>query len=318
MNSWESTAKTFETHDSPAYAAIARSLAEEPEPGLTARPLVALAAVRRAALEGRATDPHSGDADAMRADSRRLYAEIAERASTGLVQYTDPCRLGDTIPGMLIAARWYPGLPLRIVDLGTSAGMLLLASSMALRFPTGSWDPDGSLAAIDSAMPVPGQLLETSVTIESAVGIDINPLDVRDPEAVLTLRSFEWPGPAARGERLATGVRVAQQRPPTLIAGDVPAVATDVLRHRLDRESVTVVIDSAFSHYLPMPAQIQLGRTLDRLSGMGNLVLITRGAAEEGRSTVRAVDLSHKRRLVYAETDFISEAPRWLDVPIPA
>lgn len=315
MNSWELCADVFDTHDTPAYAAIARAFAAQPEPGLPEKPVIVLAALRKAALEGRATDLSTGDVQAARSDARRLSTEISTAVEEGLVQYTDPTRLGDILPGLLLAGRWYNGRPLRVVDLGTSAGMLLLAMSVSFTFPAGVWAPADALTVIDHPLDVPAALLETPVSIESAIGIDVRPLDVRNPEAVTLLRSYEWPGPLERAERLTKGIRVAHQRPPNLLAGDVQDIAADVIRDRLDPEAVTVVIDSAFSHYLPMSAQVQLGRSLDRLAGLAPLVLITRGtndARDRGRATVRAVDLTGKRRLVYAESDYIGESPRWI------
>lgn len=315
MTSWAEAARLFASHDAPAYATLASAFATEPEPGLPESPLVVLAALRRAALQGRATDPFTADVEAARADACRLSDEIWAAAGTGLVHYTDPLRLGDILPGMWIAARWYPGRPLRIVDLGTSAGMLLLGDSITVRFASGAWTPAGSLGAIDYPMDVPAELIRTPLDVESAIGIDLRPLDMRDPSDVELLRSFAWPGPAVRQERLDLGIRIAQERPPVLVQGDVLDVAPDLLRERLDRDAVTVVIDSAFSHYLPMRAAVQLGRSLDRLCGRGPLVMLARGpgeAADPARSTVRAVDLSGHRRRVYAEVNLISESPMWL------
>jgi len=318
MNSWDRAADTFQTHDAPAYARLARAFADEPEAGVPESPLVVLAALRLAAFEGRATDPFVGDVEATRADALRLADEISEAVATGLVQYTDPLRLGDIVPGLCLTSQWYPGRPLRIVDLGTSAGMLLLASDISIRFSNASWTPQGSLEAVDYPMAVPRDLLATPVPIESAVGIDLRPLDVRDPRTPRLLHSYQWPGPAQREERLDLGIRVASQRPPHLIAGDVLEVAPDVIRECLSREAVTVVIDSAFSHYLPVHAQVQLGRILDMLRGLGPLVMLGRGpqtTATRARSTIRAIDMTGQRRMVYAETDLLSESPAWIACP---
>ena len=315
MASWALSAEIFGSHNTPTYAAISTDLAERPEPGMPEQPVLVLAALRKASLEGRATDPGSGDVPATRADARRLSEEIDAAIDVGLIQYTHPTRLGDILPGLLLASRWYDGRPLRVVDLGTSSGMLLLAASMAFRFPTGDWSPPDALDVFEHPLAVPRALLDIPTTLESAVGIDLRPLDVRNPDAITLLRSYEWPGPSERSEQLTRAIRVAQQRPPHLITGDVQEVAHDVIRDRIDKEVVTVVIDSAFSHYMPMAAQMRLGNSLDRLAGHGPLVLITRGMnanREMGRATVRAIDLHRKRRLVYAETDYIGESPVWL------
>lgn len=315
VTSWAAAASLFATHNSPAYADLANAFAHDPEPHLPERPLVVLGALRRAALQGRATDPHTGDVEAARRDVRRLIEEITEAAEASLVQYTDPVRMGDVLPGMWLAARWYPGRPVRIVEFGASAGMLLLSESMTIQFANGVWNPPGALGVIDYPMPVPPELMTTPLDIESAVGIDVRPLDMRDPNHVELLRSFSWPGSAVRAERLELGVQIAQERPPPLIEGDVVEIAPEILRERLDREAVTVVIDSAFSHYLPVTSRVSLGRTLDALCFRGPLVLISRGPADSrdpGRSSIRAIDLTGRRRKVYAEMNIISESPVWI------
>ena len=316
LSSWAKAAEAFRAHDAAAYATLAQAFADDPESGMPESPPIVLATLRRAALQGRATDPFMGDTEAIRADARRLAEEIDEAVAIGLVQYTDPLRIGDIVPGLRLAARWYPRYPMHIVDLGASAGMLLLAASTSIQFSNASWAPQDSLGVIDYPMAVPPDLMATPVRIESAVGIDLHPLDVRDPATPEILHSYQWPGPLARTERLDLGIRIAAQRPPHVIKGDVLAITPDVLRERLARDQVTVVIDSAFSHYLPLPAQIQLGRHLDRLRGAGPLVLISRGATGSNgafRSALRAVDLTGRRRSAYAETDLLSEHPRWLE-----
>jgi hypothetical protein len=65
-------------------------------------------------------------------------------------------------------------------------------------------------------------------------------------------------------------------------------------------------------------AQVQLGRILDMLRGLGPLVMVGRGpqtTATRARSTIRAIDMTGQRRMVYAETDLLSESPAWIACP---
>lgn len=320
MESWAQAADVFAAHRTPTYAAIAQDIATAPEGSLPERPLAVLSALRRAALEGRATDPFTGDVAAIRADARRLSDEVAAAVDIGLVQYTDPCRIGDILPGILIAARWYPGRPIRLIDLGTSAGMILLMTSMGVRYPTGTWSPDDPVDTVASALSAPAELLTTPLLFDSAVGIDLRPLDLREPESETLVRSYMWPDATAREERLTQGIRAARERPPTLIQGDIPLVLADVAREHIDRDCLTIIIDSAFSHYLPVKDQNTVGRILDRLCGLGPLALVTGGTSVSGRpmtAALRVVDLTGRRRLVYAESDLISEEVHWLDPTLP-
>jgi hypothetical protein len=70
------------------------------------------------------------------------------------------------------------------------------------------------------------------------------------------------------------------------------------------------------SVYLSAPASLRLGRLLDRMAGRGPLLLISRGGsvADGGGlpGSVRLLDLSRRRRLVYAACDLLSERMQWL------
>jgi hypothetical protein len=61
------------------------------------------------------------------------------------------------------------------------------------------------------------------------VGLDLNPIDVRDPDATLWLRALVWPDEVGRAELLQQAVQVAQQDPPRLLAGDALDILPEVL-----------------------------------------------------------------------------------------
>ena len=52
-------------------------------------------------------------------------------------------------------------------------------------------------------------------------GIDLNPLDVADPDDVHWLSCLVWPGEGDRAERLAAAIELARQDPPPLVRGDL-------------------------------------------------------------------------------------------------
>ena len=65
--------------------------------------------------------------------------------------------------------------------------------------------------------------------VESRVGIDLNPINVRNPEEMLWLRSLVWPENTRRAELLQQAIGLAKQEPPRVVAGDVLDVLPDVL-----------------------------------------------------------------------------------------
>lgn len=114
----------FRDHRAHPHAKLVRSARRLLRPEL-AGVLVTLHAVRAAAFEGRAADPWVASEEQFQADLKHLNVKSEAEQSVGLVQFTEPLRMADVLPGLLIAARRYPCLPLRLVELGACAGLLL-------------------------------------------------------------------------------------------------------------------------------------------------------------------------------------------------
>jgi len=118
-----------------------------------------------------------------------------------------------------------------LVDIGASAGLNLFWDHYAYHYGESLHCGDvNSPVQIKCALrgrAVPA-LPDIFPKISARVGIDINPIDVRDPEAALWLRALVWPEHEERAELLQRAIQIAQQNPPTLIRGDgaesLPAV----------------------------------------------------------------------------------------------
>lgn len=63
------------------------------------------------------------------------------------------------------------------------------------------------------ALPIPA--------VASRLGVDINPLDVTNPEDVAWLRALLWPEHTDRLALLDAALKVARQSPPELLRGDI-------------------------------------------------------------------------------------------------
>ena len=66
-------------------------------------------------------------------------------------------------------------------------------------------------------------------------GIDLNPLDVRDDDAMRWLETLVWPEHGDRRARLSAAVALARQDPPELVRGDLTRRPGPARRHRADR-----------------------------------------------------------------------------------
>jgi hypothetical protein len=160
---------------------------------------------------------------------QELQALLAER----LVQTNEVRRCACLLPAFALAERTGGGRPLALIELGASAGLNLLWDAYAFDY--------GPLARVgDPASPVP-IACEPRGTISPPVpsvmprvawrvGIDLHPVDVRDPEAVLWLRALIWPEHLERARLLDGAVVVARRSPPRLLAGDALELLPAVLR----------------------------------------------------------------------------------------
>jgi hypothetical protein len=108
------------------------------------------------------------------------------------------------------------GLPLRLLEVGSSAGLNLLLDKYFVESTTRSWGPE------DSPLRLTGQFESgdpevADLRVAERRGCDLNPLDVHDEGSAELLRSFVWPEHVERASRLDAALRVARSSPPVTI-----------------------------------------------------------------------------------------------------
>ena len=116
--------------------------------------------------------------------------------------------------------------PLALLEVGASAGLCLYPDRYAYRYggiALGDGKPVLDCAA--TGMTPPSKLPE----VVWRAGLDLNPLDVTDPDDVAWLQALIWPEHTHRRARLGAAVAVAAAEPPFLVRGDLvedlPALA---------------------------------------------------------------------------------------------
>ena len=118
------------------------------------------------------------------------------------------------IGGLLMLTRQFD-LPVRLFEIGTSAGLNLRADRYHYRHPGGQWGPADSPVVIDDAWhgdPPP----PVSVRIVERTGYDIAPIDVTGTDGEMTVLSYVWPDQSARLQRLRGAIAVARTVPARL------------------------------------------------------------------------------------------------------
>jgi hypothetical protein len=142
--------------------------------------------------------------------------------------------------------------PLALVEVGASAGLCLYPDRYDYRWP-GAGELSGSggptlTATATPALPVAARHPD----VRWRGGVDLNPLDPTDRDAMAWLTTLVWPEQEERRERLRAAVEVARREPPYLVRGDLfdhlPALLDGAGRH-----GTPVVFHSAVIAYLEDP-----------------------------------------------------------------
>lgn len=239
-------------HHSPLYSWLASGVAEDPELITLAsnatsgpEPNLFLSAIHSLLLDGAEHPvaefyPSVSGEDTKHGDPYPLFRsfclehaeEIREIVTTRRVQTNEVRRCALLLPAFgLVAER--TGEPLSLVEVGTSAGLNLLFDRYSYDYGGGrtlgdphsparvSCEPRG-----DEEVPLPSRPPE----VASRTGLDLNPLDVRDPESARWLRALIWPEEYAhRAPLLENAIEAARRDPPTLLRGDALELLSETL-----------------------------------------------------------------------------------------
>ena len=222
-------------------------------------PLRFLGGVHRLELAGRAPELAArfpsvgGDGDAAAAWPALLsvldtHADAVRDALTRPPQTNEVGRSAALVGGFLVVAG-DTGLPLRVLEVGSSAGL-------NLRFDRYWYESDGTGYG-DAASPVrfaglwaDGQPpFGVPITIADRRGCDRDPIDARTEDGRLTLLSYVWPGQTDRFTMLRAALDVARDVPVAIDRAGIP----DWLARRLDEpapDRATVVFHSIVWQYL--------------------------------------------------------------------
>ena len=243
-----------ECGSSPLYRHLARSVAADPDLLALAgagtggpKPNLFFAAVHCLLLDG--ATPHGlarfyptlggtySDGDEayphFRAFCLEHRAQIEALIATRRVQTNEVARAAFLLPALaLIARRGAPDQLLALVEVGTSAGLLLHVDRYAYDYGDGRvHGTPGSPLTIrcdlrgDRHPPLP----DGAPAVAARVGIDLNPIDLGDPEERRWLKALVWGDQVDRFRRLEQAITLAAANPPRLLAGDGIALTGQAL-----------------------------------------------------------------------------------------
>ncbi|WP_109508600.1 DUF2332 domain-containing protein [Nocardioides speluncae] len=180
-------------------------------PPLKQQPNIVFAAARWHGVPAPA--PYDALRDALLADDGTIRATILERRT----QTNEVGRLANLAPVFAMIDG-----PVALLEVGASAGLCLYPDRYSY-----DWTPLGGLAGppdsptlpcqVDGPMPVPAGLPK----VAWRGGIDLNPLDVHDEDAMAWLTTLVFPEQEWRRERLRVAVEVARAEPPAIRKGNL-------------------------------------------------------------------------------------------------
>jgi len=148
------------------------------------------------------------------------------------VQTNEVRRCACLLPAFVCAALRSPGRPLALVEVGASAGFNLLWDRYGYDYGTGQrYGNPGSPVQLACELRGGRQppLAPALPEVAFRVGIDLNPIDARDEDAMLWLRALIWPEQHERAALLDRAIEVARREPPRL-AGDALDLLPDAIR----------------------------------------------------------------------------------------
>ncbi len=163
-----------------------------------------------------------------------------------------------------------PALPVRLAELGSSAGLNLNADRFAFVGADGDVRGDrGSGVRLEPAW-VGASLPAAEPRLVWRRGCDVHPVDPTTTQGRLALTAYVWPDQAERLERLRAALDVAERHPPDVVRS---GAADFVERLETVEGTTTVLWHSVMWQYLDSSEQ---ERVVRRLADLGEAATPTR------------------------------------------
>jgi hypothetical protein len=154
------------------------------------------------------------------------------------------------------------GLPLRLLEVGASAGLNLRWDRFHYKANGFSWGPGDS--SVELELQLEGKAppaLPSEIEVASRQGCDASPIDPTTPEGRLTLLTYIWPDQLERIDRMRGALEVAAQEPVGLDREPAAPWAERMLAESAPGRA-TVIYHSIVSQYLSDEERADLFATI--------------------------------------------------------
>ncbi len=272
---------TYAAGDSPCFEEWAHAVVEDPEvlawlgtlPAIKRQPNLVFAAARWHGA------PAPGPYDGLRRVLLEQESDVRATVMSRATQTNEVGRLATLAPVINLVDG-----PLALIEVGASAGLCLFPDRYDYAWPPvgGLRGSGGPLLTARATGPLPVPTAHPEVAWRG--GVDLNPLDVSDEDAMAWLENLVWPEQDERRERLRAAIAVARQEPPTLRRGDLfdhlPGLLEEAAPH-----GTPVVFHSAVVAYLEEADRDRFHHLMTGLVAQGRC----RWISNEGRRVLPAV-----------------------------
>ena len=165
--------------------------------------------------------------------------------------------------GLLALTSEHGDVPVRLAEIGSSAGLNLLADRFRYTTAEGrSVGPTESPVVLEQAWTGDVPIDAPWPRLVERLGSDVMPVDVTTTAGRLALTAYVWPDQATRHERLRGALALAERTPVRVRRAAAREVADDL---ELSEGSLTVLWHSVMWKYLDAAEQDHVRRRLDAL-----------------------------------------------------
>jgi hypothetical protein len=293
----------------------------------TALPLRFMASVHGLALDGSAPGlarrypSLGGDGDATAAwpafaDAVEQHADALRSRLHAPVQTNEVGRCKVLLPGFLFAAR-ATGLPLRLLEIGASAGLILRWDKYCYRVGDDLWGDERSPVVLPTTFTNGLPRLDGSPHVVARRGCDLEPVDPFTAGGRSALLSYIWADRMDRIRLVDQAIEVARRVPVHIERADAIAWLGQELA--VPREDVaTVVFHTYVSQLMSRGDRRRLGEVIaaagERASGRSPVGWL-RFESDGGKGTLRLTLWPGNRAYRLATSDAHGQTITWFPEP---
>ncbi|MCY3821387.1 MAG: DUF2332 domain-containing protein [Gammaproteobacteria bacterium] len=192
---------------------------------------------------------------------------IVELISTRLTQTNVVRRCTCLLPAFSIVCR-ETSSPLALIDLGASAGLNLNFDRYAYSYQRDGreilrWGSDSAQIRLEAELRGSGELppIPPAIPVASRDGIDLDPVDLANPDQHLWLRALIWPEHVERHQQLIDAATEFKDSDIRMHAGDAARVLPALIES-VSSDHALVVYSTIALHQFPRESRQRIADTL--------------------------------------------------------